>query len=137
MDEIYRVQPQNLETVLPFLMEGLDVCERHAPVEWRQEEVVASVATGASELWVGFKEDVLTGFLIFYMEQRPTYQQMVVWVIYGRGIFEEIPWLKQQARQRGVERILFATRREGFERIADKYGFEYVHSVYQMDVNDG
>jgi hypothetical protein len=137
IDEAHRVQPSDLEAVLPFLVEGLDSCERHAPVEWRREEILATVAAGTAELWVGFKENALTGFIVFYMEERATYRQMVVWVIYGRGAFDDVPCLKRMAKERGADRILFATRREGFKRIADKHGFEFIHSVYKMDVNDG
>lgn len=130
--KIVRIEPHQLGVVADRLEEGLDDVERHAPQTWTRADVYAALVNGSATLYLGFEDGEYRGFVILFPERHADCLHLVVWVIYGRGAFEQMPWLLDRAREIGASHIAFCTRRPGFSRIAERLGFEYVHTVYRM-----
>jgi hypothetical protein len=114
---------------------------RAAPVLADEDDTTEDIraACRAGEAWLFGNEDA---YLVLQYQLRPATarMQLLVWLAVSRGpsgcIARNLPFVEEVARRLGASRVLFRTRRKGFER-AMPDGWRADHIIWTRELMDG
>ena len=96
-------------------------------------------ACRAGEAWLFGDAE---GYLVLQYQLRPATRsmQLLVWVAVSRGargcIGRQLPFVEELGRRLGASRVLFRTRRKGFDRIMPP-GWRADHIIWTRGLGDG
>lgn len=79
------------------------------------------------EAWIITRTEIVAGHA----------PELVVCCLAGRGLHDIAPAIIEGARLSGCATIRFHTARKGLGRMARRYGFRRIESVYQLDLRGG
>lgn len=112
-----------------------------APVLADEDDTAEDIraACRADEAWLFGNADA---YLVLQYQLRPATarMQLLVWLAVSRGpqgcIPRNLPFVEEVARRLGASRVLFRTRRKGFERVMPD-GWRADHIIWTRELADG
>jgi len=129
------VSPDDLHEHWPVIREGLEKVAV-AGAGWLIEDAYMLIKTNAANLHIGSLEGNYVGFII--TQQVPTYAGLSVHIFatYSNAnnfnlLHEAMPEIKEWAKNVGAKKLTFSSKRKGWEKQAEKLGFQQVMTFYE------
>lgn len=128
---LYPADPFEYEQLL---QRGLAEVKRIVDAEWSVEQVIASLHEYKSFLFMDSSDE--ESFVVLTEWQCPYTKQRVLWVeaAYspcGDAMSKYSSEIDDIGREAGCSRIEFSSTREGFKRLAGRYGYEPAFVTYR------
>lgn len=107
--------------------------------DWVPADVYVALKNKDADLYIGYEKDKNVGFIVTSTQQNhgggPT---LYVWAAYQDPEYEYtkngFELLERLAEELQADNIEFQTSREGWSKIAPKYGYKLVSYVYRKDM---
>jgi hypothetical protein len=115
------VETKEIKTWWGFIKPGLEQILRKSPEDWIPEDVYAHCLNGSAVLWMFMDGDEPVGFWVLI----PRGQTVHVWCAYTpyRVLDAGMKAFDDAMRKANVKQVTFDSNREGWNKVAEKYGF--------------
>lgn len=125
------LQPTELKNYWPELRYGLEEVLCKTPsAAWIPEDVYSAVQAKKAICVMGMKDEEIEGFFVGYPQTDGTF---FVWAVWSAGnLGEGVKHLIDFVKQTKCVRIKFQTDRKGWNRVAQKYGFQ--PDVWRLEI---
>ena len=132
------VHPDNLYPVWEYVRDGLLIIKTKSPEIWIPEDIYWQLKQGVSALYMAIHKDV-EGFAILQPNNGWGGKEVNVFCAYSRNpqvvefCLDEI---KKIAKGIGAKRLVFESKRAGWEKRALELGYVKLHTRYGLELGD-
>lgn len=129
------VHPDNIHSHWDVVKEGIQRIHERAPDRWKAEDVYHMIKSNSLGLYMVNDGD---GFALLQPIRGWDGPEMYVFAAYLkpgmdfiRDCFDEV---KEIAKGMGARRIKFQSKRKGWEKTAERLGYNYGHTEYEVEL---
>lgn len=132
------IPADDLQPAWTLILPGLKKIHERSASHWIPEDVYSACRTGHSHLYIGYVHGDYAGFLVLTPSQTWDAKVLHMWCVYNASehdvmrIFEED--LNKLGRAIGARRLTFWSTRNGWEKVAGRYGFVQTQVEYVKEL---
>lgn len=128
---IYPVPADKVDAVWPSIREFVQEAAQYDPDHTSEDRILASLLTNESFLHVAFRDGEATGFTVSFYNP----DHLFIWAHGGRDTFAHLEQFMSDLADNGIRKVRFGSPRRGFERLAEKLGFEKSTVIYERELD--